>query len=97
MIDDNSPLITVDELCEQLMISKGAAYQLLQSGKVKCFRINKIWKIPREAVQEYIQVQCENHKKAAEQSFFVPVFQTFQGYPYSYGNANIVRYIYILL
>ena len=35
MIDDNSPLITVDELCEQLMISKGAAYQLLQSGKVK--------------------------------------------------------------
>lgn len=66
MIDDDSPLITVDELCEQLMISKGAAYQLLQSGKVKCFRINKIWKIPREAVQEYIQVQCENHKKAAE-------------------------------
>lgn len=66
MIDDNSPLITVDELCEQLMISKGAAYRLLQSGKVKCFRISKIWKIPREAVQEYIQVQCENHKKEAE-------------------------------
>ena len=66
MLDDNSPLITVDELCEQLMISKGAAYQLLQSGKVKCFRINKIWKISREAVQEYIQVQCKNHKKETE-------------------------------
>lgn len=66
MNNDDSSLMTLDEFCDELMISKGAAYQLLQSGKVKCFRINKIWKIPREAVREYIQVQCENHNKEAE-------------------------------
>lgn len=66
MNNDDSSLMTLDEFCDELMISRGVAYQLLQSGKVKCFRINKIWKIPREAVREYIQVQCENHNKEAE-------------------------------
>ena len=50
-------LITVEELCEELMIGKNAAYQLLKSGKIKCFRIGRIWKIPRESVDEYIKKQ----------------------------------------
>ena len=47
MDNDLTTLITVDELCELLMIGRNAAYQLLNSGKIKCFRINRIWKFLR--------------------------------------------------
>ena len=53
-------LITVDELCEELMIGKNAAYQLLKSGKIKCFRIGRIWKIPHDSVEKYIREQCQS-------------------------------------
>lgn len=57
MENDTQSLITVDELCEFLMIGKNAAYHLLQSGKIKCFRIGRIWKIPRESLDKYIREQ----------------------------------------
>lgn len=47
-------LINVDELCAWLMIGKTTAYNLLKSGEIKCFRINRIWKIPRDNVTAYI-------------------------------------------
>ncbi len=52
-------LITVEELCEILRIGKNAAYRLLNEGKVKCFRINRTWKIPRESVTLYIREQSK--------------------------------------
>jgi len=57
MDNDLTDLITVEELCELLMIGRNAAYQVLASGKIKCFRINRIWKIPRISVNEYIKEQ----------------------------------------
>lgn len=53
--EDISDLITVDELCEWLAIGKNAAYTLLNSGKIKAFRIGRVWKISRAAVVEYIR------------------------------------------
>ena len=50
----NQDLINVDELCAWLMIGKTTAYNLLKSGEIKCFRINRIWKIPRDNVTAYI-------------------------------------------
>ena len=32
------PLMTLEELCEALMIGKNAAYRLLKEGKIKAFR-----------------------------------------------------------
>ncbi len=55
MINEEPALITVQELCEQLMIGRNAAYQLLRSGDLKCFRMNRIWKIPQQSVTEYLQ------------------------------------------
>ena len=47
-------LITFDELCETLMIGKNTAYKLLKSGKLKAFKIGRVWKIPQRAVSDYI-------------------------------------------
>ena len=60
MINQNQDLITVDELCDILLISRSIAYQLLNSGKIKCFRINRKWKIPRNSVYQYIVEQCNS-------------------------------------
>ena len=58
MENGNQTLITVEELCEILMIGKNAAYRLLKEGKIKSFRIGRIWKIPRAGIDKYISEQC---------------------------------------
>lgn len=54
-LDDSQDIITIDELCEWLAIGRNAAYTLLNSGEIKAFKIGRIWKIPREAIAEYIK------------------------------------------
>ncbi len=53
----NTSLMTIDKLCEALMVGKNAAYDLLKSGAIKSFRIGRKWKIPRDSLNEYIKRQ----------------------------------------
>lgn len=50
----NTSLITIDDLCEILSIGKNRAYDMLRKEEIKSFKIGKVWKIPRMAVDEYI-------------------------------------------
>ena len=54
MENASTTLITVEELCAELMIGKNTAYKLLTSGKLKGFRIGRMWKIPRESLNRYL-------------------------------------------
>ena len=57
-LSDNLEILTVQELMELLYIGKNAAYQLLNEGQIKAFRIGNTWKIPKAAVDEYIIKKC---------------------------------------
>lgn len=57
MENTSENLITIEELCEELMIGRNTAYHLLATGQIRGFRIGRIWKIPREAVSKYIAEQ----------------------------------------
>lgn len=57
MYNELTDLITIDELCGILSIGRNAAYELLKKEKIKAFRIGKVWKIPKLAVDEYILKQ----------------------------------------
>ena len=57
MENTSESLVTVEELCEELMIGRNAAYSLLASKQIKGFRIGRIWKIPRESIRQYIKEQ----------------------------------------
>ena len=57
--NDRTDLVTIDELCEILMIGKNTAYSLLKRGAIKSFKINRVWKIPRISVDEYIKKQAQ--------------------------------------
>ena len=48
-------LITIDELCELLMIGRTTAYRLLRLGEIKAFKIGKVWKISKASVECYIR------------------------------------------
>ncbi len=49
-------ILTTDEVCEILCISKTNCLKLLSSGEIKAFKINnsKIWKVPKKALIEFI-------------------------------------------
>ena len=57
MNNASSTLITVEELCEELLIGKNLAYKLLANGIIKGFRIGRIWKIPRQSLYDFIKQQ----------------------------------------
>ena len=56
MENTEQTLMTLEELCDALMIGKNAAYRLLKEGKIKAFRIGRIWKIPRASLAEYLKI-----------------------------------------
>ena len=47
-------ILTIDELCETLLIGKNTAYHLLNSKEIAGFKIGTHWRIPRIAIKEYI-------------------------------------------
>ena len=59
MQSEYTELITIDELCEILLIGRTTAYRLLRSGAVKAFKIGKIWKISKASVEYYIKERSD--------------------------------------
>ena len=60
MIEEYSELVTIDELCDILMIGRNTAYKLLNEKRLKAFRIGRVWKISRQSVLDYIVSQGGN-------------------------------------
>ena len=55
---DKETILNIEELCDYLHIGRSVCYQLLSSGKIKAFRIGKMWRIPKSSVLSYIQTTC---------------------------------------
>lgn len=52
---DNLPLVLcVEDLTTILCIGRNNAYELVRSGRIRSIRIGKQIRIPREAVQEFL-------------------------------------------
>ena len=47
MANEVSDLLTVEELCEKLQVSRNKAYQLLENGEIEGFKVGRNWRIPR--------------------------------------------------
>ncbi len=57
MLDQYQDILTVFDAAEALHIGKNRVYELLESRLLKGFRIGRVWKIPKEALREYILTQ----------------------------------------
>lgn len=47
-------VLTVNDLMDYLAIGKNTAYNLIRNGHIKSFRIGRNYKIPKQAVIDYI-------------------------------------------
>ena len=63
MFEEYADVLTADEACEALRIGYNALYELLNSGKLKGFRNGRVWRIPKQAVREYVLKSTESAKK----------------------------------
>ena len=57
MFEEYDELVTVEDMQKLLGIGKNIAYVLLRENKIKCFRIGRVWKIPKRSIEEYILTQ----------------------------------------
>ena len=54
MFESYNEMVTIEELCTMLRIGKNKAYNLLRTGKIRAFRDDRLWMIPKSSVIEYI-------------------------------------------
>lgn len=63
MLDQYGDIMNVWDVADVLFIGKNRVYELLESKQLKGFWIGRTWKIPKEAVKEFIVTQsCLNSK-----------------------------------
>ena len=62
MFAEYADVLTAEEACEALRIGYNALYELLNSGKLKGFRNGRVWRIPKQAIQEYVLTCIETKK-----------------------------------
>lgn len=58
MFDEYNDIMTIEDVMEALGIGKNSAYALLNNGELKGFRLKGRWKIPKQAIIEYIKTQA---------------------------------------
>ena len=54
MLEQYQDIMSVFDVAEALFIGKNRVYEMLEKNELKGFRIGRVWKIPREALHEYI-------------------------------------------
>lgn len=54
MFEDYPDILTVEEACEALRVGYNAMYDLLNTGKLKAYKNGRTWRIPRNALTQYI-------------------------------------------
>ncbi len=54
MFNQYPDIMTVFDVSEALFIGKNRVYELLEKGELKGFRIGRVWKIPKNNLEEYI-------------------------------------------
>jgi len=70
MLNDYGDILTLNELCEVLKISENVAYRLIREKSISAFKVGRIYKIPKKAVESYILVAA--NMKECKQSIFSP-------------------------
>ena len=52
-----SEILTVQDVCEYLKIAKPALYRYVRSGELPGFKMGKMWKFDRQAIDNWVQTK----------------------------------------
>lgn len=54
MFETYDDILTIEDLADALKIGNCKAYQIVRSGKINAYKEGKDWKIPKQALVEYV-------------------------------------------
>lgn len=54
MLNSYGDILSVEELCEIMKISENVAYRLIREQTIPAFKVGRIYKIPKRAVEDFI-------------------------------------------
>ncbi|MCI8582318.1 MAG: helix-turn-helix domain-containing protein [Dorea sp.] len=54
MFEQYDDILTIEEISEILKIGMTQAYRIVRSGDLKGYKEGKDWKIPKQALNEYV-------------------------------------------
>ena len=60
MFSEFSDILSVGDVCEILFIGRNRAYELLNAGILKGFRVGRTWRIPKRNLEAYIVQRCRS-------------------------------------
>lgn len=55
MFEEFGPLMTIREVCDELMVGRNTIYRLIQSGEIIAFHSGNGWRIPTDELVKYIR------------------------------------------
>lgn len=55
MFEQYDDILTIEEISEILKIGMTQAYRIVRSGDLKGYKEGKDWKIPKQALNEYVK------------------------------------------
>ena len=60
MFSEYSDILSVGDVCEILFIGRNRAYELLNTGILKGFRVGRTWRVPKKNLEAYIIQRCRS-------------------------------------
>lgn len=54
MFEEYPDILSAEEATDALKIGENAIYRLLNEGKLKAYKNGRTWRIPKEALKEYV-------------------------------------------
>lgn len=61
MLDQYPDILDMEDICKILRIGKNQAYSLLHTKQIGGFRIGRVWKIPKVALEAYLLQESRIH------------------------------------
>lgn len=56
MVEENE-IMTISQVAKFLQISEVTTYRLVQEGKIPAFKVGRSWRVKREDLNEFIEIQ----------------------------------------
>jgi len=63
--DPDRVLLTVDEVCGRLHLSRPVVYELINAGRVRSIKIGRARRIPARALEEFVAIELGDHGPGA--------------------------------
>jgi len=52
-------IYTPEEIAERLRVSRKAVYDWLNKGRLKGFKAGKMWRVTKQALEDFLQISWE--------------------------------------